>query len=80
MSGLARSVAEDVSLGCYHNPRALGAVAMPEGYALMLNADRSHYYWLRHDAVEGSIDWNRWRVRRSAIANSRLVVSAEGAG
>lgn len=55
---------------------ALGVQNMPEGYALMLNADRTHYYWLRHDGTEGPIDWDKWRVRRNAFANSKAELKA----
>lgn len=49
---------------------ALGIQNMPHGYALMLNADRTHYFWLRHDGAEGAVCWDKWRVRRGAFANA----------
>lgn len=57
-------------LGCLHMPRALGMHRMPEGYALMLNYDRTHYFWINHESREGGIEWDRWRVRRGAIAHA----------
>jgi hypothetical protein len=35
---------------------------MPEGYALMLNPDRSHFYWLRRDGAESAQHWNMWAI------------------
>lgn len=45
----------------------LGIQQMPSGYTILLNDDRTHYYWLCEDGREGPIDWNRWRTRRRAI-------------
>lgn len=56
--------------GCTRCDRWLGIQRMPEGYALMLNGDETHFFWLRHDGAESSIDWNKWRVRRAAIAHA----------
>ncbi|QAY17991.1 hypothetical protein [Pseudoalteromonas phage C7] len=49
---------------------SLGFASMPEGYALMLNADRSHYYWIRYDGVESVISWDKWSVYRGAVSDS----------
>lgn len=48
---------------------SLGIQTMPEGYKLILNNDRTHYYWLRDDGVESVIDWDKWRVYRGAKAD-----------
>lgn len=54
------------SVGSYHVGDSLGFCNMPEGYALMLNPDRTHYYWLRWDGMESAICWDRWAVYRGA--------------
>ena len=55
-------------LGC--REMSLGIVKMPPGYALMLNGDESHFYWLRYDGVESVRHWNRWAVYRGAQSNA----------
>ena len=67
---LTEHIADHVD-GCGSEDRSksLGIQTMPEGYALMLNPDRTHYYWLRHDGVESVINWDKWSVYRGAIAN-----------
>jgi hypothetical protein len=55
-------------LGCMQ--AFFGIQSMPEGYALMIDADGIYYYWLRHDGVTSEIHWNRWAVRKGALANS----------
>lgn len=54
------------STQCY-----LGIQQMPKGYALMLNPDRTHYYYLREDGIESCIHWNKWAVYRSAIYDAK---------
>ncbi|GEK48946.1 hypothetical protein PRZ61_10620 [Halomonas pacifica] len=44
----------------------LGFVQMPDGYALMLNPDRTHFYWLNEDGVESCIHWDKWAMYRGA--------------
>jgi len=63
-------VAEYEKGGSVRMDRSLGFQKMPAGYALMLNADHTHFYWLRYDGQEGYIDWNKWRVRKGAIIHS----------
>lgn len=70
MTDLEKTVKDYESYGCQRG--ALGIQQMPEGYALMLNADQSHYFWLTADETEGPIDWNKWRVRRNAWARARM--------
>lgn len=67
---LLLQVKEHEKDGCQRACRSLGFVKMPEGYALMLNTDISHFYWLRHDGVEGVIFWNKWRARKAAKMNA----------
>lgn len=67
--GLADHVADHVALGCHKVE--LGIQRMPEGYALMLDADDMYYYWLRDDGTESVIHWNKWAVRKGAVQNSK---------
>lgn len=48
---------------------SLGIKKMPEGYALMLNPDKTHYYWLRKCGLESCIHWDKWAVYRGAKQN-----------
>ena len=50
--------------------RKLGFVNMPTGYALMLNADCTHYFYLRYNGGEGAIHWDRWAIYRWAKEDS----------
>lgn len=59
-----------VDEGCRDVSSCLGFVKMPKGYALMLNSDESHFFWLRHDGLESVIYCNRWDVYRMAKLNS----------
>lgn len=63
-------IGEHVSLGCYDASGSLGIQEMPTGYALMLNPDRSHFFWLRHDGLESTIHWDKWAVYHSACADA----------
>lgn len=56
-------------MGCARCDKFLGFRKMPEGYALMLNRDESHYYWLKFDGSEGSEAWDKWYVYHSATMN-----------
>lgn len=64
-------VAEYERGGCEHCDRSLGAQKMPDGYALMLDHDRIFYFWLYQDGSEGPSCWDKWWVRRGAIAHSK---------
>lgn len=56
--------------GCTDVSGSLGIHKMPDGYALMLDADRSHFFWMeKATGAEGAINWNKWAVRRGAIAH-----------
>lgn len=57
-------------MGCVRCDNSLGFRKMPEGYALMLNRDESHYYWLKFDGSEGPEAWDKWYVYHSATMNS----------
>ena len=59
--------------GCRRVDQSLGIQKMPEGYALMLDADEMYYFWLRHDGAESCIHWNKWAVRKGAIADAAML-------
>jgi hypothetical protein len=65
---LVHHIAEAVIVGAQQ--RGLGIIAMPTGYALMLNADHSHYYWVNHLGQESEIHWNKWAIYRGAKAHA----------
>jgi hypothetical protein len=66
-ASLEEAVADDVSIGCCDASKSLGIVQMPEGFALMLNPDRTHYYYLSA-TQESCIHWNKWAIYRWAKA------------
>jgi hypothetical protein len=68
---LAEHVKEHKSLGCHHMDKSLGIQKMPDGYALMLDADDLYFYWLRDDGAVSEIHWNKWAVRKGAVQNSK---------
>ncbi len=63
---LSCHVSYHIKSGSRDYSKSLGIRKMPEGYALMLNADESHFYWLRYDGVESNICWDKWSVYRGA--------------
>lgn len=60
-----------VESGCRVMDSTLGFQSMPRGYALMLNSDETHYFWLCDDGRESCIHWDKWAVRRGAISDKR---------
>jgi hypothetical protein len=72
---LTKEVSNHVEQGCRDASRTLGFCHMPHGYALMLNSDADHYYWLKHDGSEGEINWDRWAVYRSARRNTYTTIT-----
>jgi hypothetical protein len=69
-SALRQHVHDAVSLGC--REVALGMVQMPPGYALLINPDDTHYFYLRWDGEESAIHWNKWAVYRWAREETKL--------
>jgi hypothetical protein len=63
---LSSVVVDYEKMGCKRKELGLCNVRMPKGYALMINADRSHYFWLREDGVESVIHWNRFAIYKWA--------------
>lgn len=45
---------------------SFGNVRVPDGYAVLLNADESHYFWICGDGRESVMHWNKWAVLRGA--------------
>lgn len=66
---LLKQVCDHEELRCTRADKSLGFQKMPEGYALMLNRDKSHYYWLKFDGSEGFEAWDKWYVYHSAKMN-----------
>jgi predicted DNA-binding WGR domain protein len=50
---------------------SLGIRQMPTGYALMINNDMTHFYWLKTDGTESCISWDKWAVYRGAVKHSK---------
>lgn len=70
-------VKEFEHLGCSRQDRVLGFGKMPEGYALMLDSDDMYFFWVSSRGEQGPIDWNKWRVRRGAIAREKRLAEQE---
>lgn len=68
---LDSTVKEHTDAGCTRCH--LGIQKMPEGYALMLDADQMYYYWLAADGTEGLICWDKWWVYGSANKHAGMV-------
>ena len=53
--------------GCEDWSDSLGIQKMPKPFALMLNADKSHFFYFNKDTGEESdIHWSKWAVYRGA--------------
>ena len=63
---LELQVMDHIGLGCHDMSGSLGIKAMPEGYALMLNSDESHFFWLRYDGLNSVECWDKWACYRGA--------------
>lgn len=53
-----------VENGCIDYSKRLGNVKLPEGYALLLNSDHSHFFYIKADNYESCIHWSKWTVYR----------------
>jgi hypothetical protein len=51
--------------------KSLGIQKMPDGYDLMTDTDRAHYFWIRYDGVESVIDCDKWAAYRGAKEDSK---------
>lgn len=67
--------------GCEDVSHCLGFRPMPEGYALMLDADRMFFFWMeRSTGRESDIHWDRWAVYRGAKSDlNRRAAAHQGA-
>lgn len=63
-SKLDREIQECVACGCAVTK--LGIALLPPGYAVMLNPDGTHYFWLCEDGRHSVINWDRWAAFRGA--------------
>lgn len=70
MMDLSFHVNDHESIGSIDASKSLGIQKMPDGYALMLNPDRTHFYWLRYDGVASVIHWDKWAIYRGASRDS----------
>ena len=56
-----------LDIGCKDASGSLGICRMPDGYALMLNADQSHFFWMeKATGRESAQHWNKWACYRGA--------------
>jgi hypothetical protein len=60
-------VREHETHGARRCDQSLGIHKMPDGFALMLDADEMYFYWLAYDGRYSDIHWNKWAVRKSAV-------------
>ena len=70
MSELKAAITEYESSGCIDMSKSLGIQKMPVGYALMLNSDGTHYFWIT-DSAESVISWDKWSAYRGAVSHSK---------
>lgn len=50
--------------GCIDYSARLGIVSIPDGYALLLNSDHSHFFYIKPEGYESCIHWDKWAVYR----------------
>jgi len=77
---LRRIVHDYLGMGCLCKDKSLGIKQMPYGYALMLNGDRTHFFWIRHDGCESVISWDKWQVWRWAENDFKKTVQEDFQG
>lgn len=68
---LKKHVSEYEGMGSRRSDRSLGFQGMPDGYALMLDSDEMYFFWLRHDGMPSCVHWNKWAVRKGALADAQ---------
>ncbi len=52
----------------------LGAIKMPDGYALLWSHSNEMYFWVRWDGAESPIYGNRWNCYHAAKSYKRTEV------
>lgn len=74
---MSTHLASAIEFGCTDYTNRLGIQKMPPGYALLLNPDESHFFWMCvADGRESTIDWDKWRVRRGAMVDAKQQTTA----
>lgn len=66
MSSLHNVVMDHEKSGARRFDSVLGFQKMPDGFALMLDADGMYYYWINANDEESCIHWNKWSVYKMA--------------
>ena len=65
-----------IDCGCTDVSGSLGIQKMPEGFSLMLDADRMFFFWMElATGIESAIHWSKWAVYRGAknyVAKTKL--------
>ena len=57
--------------GCEDVSHCLGFQKMPDGYALMLDADQMFFFWMQKaTGRESVICHDKWAVRRGAVSDA----------
>lgn len=60
--------------GCKDVSKSLGIRKMPEGYALMLDADEMFFFWFhRETGRESAIHWSKWVIYNRAKADAEAL-------
>jgi hypothetical protein len=62
-------VADLCADGC--SRASLGIQEMPDGYALLLDADQMYYFWVCDDGRNSVIHWDKWAIYRGACNDAR---------
>lgn len=68
---LQRVMAQHVTSGNYDATNALGVNTMPHGYALMLNCQQTHYYWVKYNGIQSEDCYHKWDAHNTAITHSK---------
>lgn len=65
MSDFERQIKWYLDMGCIDYSKRLGFVSIPDGYALLLNSDHSHFFYIKDNVEDEScIHWDKWAVYR----------------
>lgn len=56
-----------LDLGCVDYSNRLGFATVPQNYRLLLNADLSHFFYIKTGDFESIEHWNKWVVYRWII-------------
>lgn len=64
-------VSDHIMIGCLDVSKSLGMQYMPDGYALMINPDYTHFYWINSNGKESGLCWDKWQVYLGAKVHSK---------